>query len=140
MGVIVNNWVCVLPLVDILDGSIHILVENFSFVIDDLIVVLLESFLHASLSLFVESSDCLTALVPEAGHGTLESRGLCENLVNLILGLDAENLLELVCRAGVDIGEERDLLALHEGLQSNHVINISLTELGGQGVFACLDI
>lgn len=111
-GIVIDR-ISPLSVIHVLNGPLYVPIRDLPLLISNELMVLLECLLHCPHPLLMECLQCLAAVVSQLGHCTLESRCLLEDLVNLILGFDTKDLLQVICGAGVYLGEERDLLALH---------------------------
>jgi hypothetical protein len=100
--------------------------------VEEPIKVGLECAVKVFLSLLMERIERLGALVPLGAHllgDALEAGGLAEDLVDLLLGLDTEDLLDLVRRAVVHLVQQGHLLAAHHILDVHQNINVTLAQL-----------
>lgn len=111
-GIVIDR-ISPLSVIHVLNGPLYVPIGYLPLLIGNELMVFLECLLHCPHPLLMERLQCLTAVISQLGYCTLESRCLFEDFVNLVLGFDAEDLLQVIGRAGVYLGEERDLLALH---------------------------
>jgi hypothetical protein len=115
-----------LTIVDAIDSVLNAAVGHLALLVHNSIHAVLQVSLHIALAAFEEVLNSGAALITQAGHCTLEARCLFEYLINFLLRFQTKNFLDLVSRARIDLGEERDWLALHEFLQGNHIIDVYL--------------
>lgn len=128
-------------LVYVVNGLVNVAIGDLTLLVHDSVHVGLEGTVHVPLSALFELLQSEAAIVSDEGGSLLESGGFLQDLLYFLSRLDVEDLLQLICGASVNLIEKRDLLvALHQLLELNELLDILLLQFRGECHLPVLDV